>query len=217
MKHKVIPMLKTDTDVSRIDTEEERFQLDNDDINLPPPSLGETERESVPFQPQSSTKDMDAEDLVFGKVWIKTKNTVTPKIPKTKASSMRRYPGDDRSPGFDNNDVNLPLNILGRAETSSVLFQPATPSEEISEKRTPSEKDVERIVGRTPSATKVKQNANVTLSKMNTDISICEAEQERLLVLDSSVVNLDPPITAKVKSQSSHLQPATRNLESENS
>jgi len=216
--YKVIPMpCKKDSDISRRDAEEERLQLDSDDINLQPPNFGKTERESVPFQPHSLEENMDGDRMILGNEGTKTKYTVTPMLPKTIPSTERKYPGEDRSPGLDNGHVYLPFNDLRRTEKPSVCFLPATPREEIIEKSTISEKDVERIVGRPPSGTKVKHTANAMLSKMNTDISISKTEQERLLVLDSSVINSDPSITARAKRQRLLLQPTIFKLESKTS
>jgi len=217
IKYTVIPMLcKTDTDISRRDAEEEILSLDSDDINLPPLSFGKTERESVPFQPHSLEENMDGEGMILENEWTKTKHTVTPIPPKTTACIERKYPGEDRSPGLDNGDVHLPFPNLCRTEKPSVIFCQATPRQEIMEESTVSEKDVKRIVGRPPSGTKVKHTANAMLSKMNTDISI-ETEQEGLLVLDSSVINPDPSITARAKRQRLLLQPAAFMLESKTS
>jgi len=64
IKYTVNPIIsKTDIDISRRDVEEERFLLDSDDIDLQPPTLGRTQRKSVPFQPYTSKGDLDEVDM----------------------------------------------------------------------------------------------------------------------------------------------------------
>merc|ERR550534_680168 len=156
---------------------------------------------------------MEVEDMILENKSTKIKHIVIPMPPKTKAGIWKRYAGDDRSPVLDNSDLNLPHQNLGGTEGSNNFFQPATPQEEISGKRTA---DV-RVGGWPFSGTKAKHTANAMVSRTNTDIPRSETEQKGLLAWDCSDLKLDPSIPTMSKKESLLIQPGTPNLGSETS